>query len=273
MSTEIVNAPQTAIAGPAQRPTLVQFFQKNLAGQLAMALPRHLTPDRMTRVVLTAVRTVPNLGKCSQESFAGAVMSLAQLGLEPNTPLGHAYLIPRDSHKRGWEVTTIIGYQGYLELARRSGIVKTIYAHVVREGDHFEYELGIHKRLEHRPKAPLDAKITHVYSVAHIEGSEPLFEVLTFAEVEKRRKIGASGRGNSTPWDQHWEAMAKKSAIRAIWPWLPKSAEMAQAAEIDDEGGREIVIDSTPIAASAVDRLNAALAGETVEAQDDEVQP
>jgi recombination protein RecT len=269
-----IQQPTTALA-TGGRQDLAGFFAKSLAPQLAVALPRHLTPDRMTRVCLTAIRTVKNLDKCTPASFAGEIMKLAQLGLEPNTPLGHAYLIPRQN-KGAWECTSILGYQGYLELARRSGSVKSIYAHVVRKGDEFEYELGLHKKLVHRPKAGPEAPTTHVYCVAHVEGAEPIFEVLTFAEVERRRKIGASGRGTSTPWDAHPEAMAKKSAVRALWPWLPKSAEMAAAVELDAD--ERPVFDSitSRASASAVDALNAAITGGSsepaayIEAGDDE---
>jgi recombination protein RecT len=263
-----------AITTTAQAPTgdtLAKFFQHAIAPQLAVALPKHLTADRMARVCLTALRVVPNLARCSQASFAGEIMKLGQLGLEPNTPLGHAYLIPRNG-KNGWEVTTIIGYQGYLELARRSGLVRSIYAHVVREGDEFEYELGLHKKLEHRPRSGPEAKVTHVYSVAHLDDSEPLFEVLTFAEVEKRRKIGASGSGKSTPWDAHWEAMAKKSAIRALWAWLPKSAEMADAVEADEDThaerrARQVVADegTTDGAVAFLEALSASSNSDAVE--------
>lgn len=215
-----------------------------LGPQIARALPRHLTPDRMARVVLTALRTTKNLAKCDQVSFAGCIMNLAQIGLEPNTPLGHAWLIPRRNKAGGYECTTIIGYQGYLELARRSGLTSAPYAHVVREGDEFVYELGLERKLIHRPKAGnATAPITHAYAVAPIAGGDPVFVVLDASEIEVRRKRGASGNNYSTPWDTDYTAMALKSAVRALWPWLPKSAEMALAASLDDDTDRRLDAD------------------------------
>ncbi len=205
---------------------------ESMRGQIERALPAHVTADRMTRILLTAIRKNPDLGRCSRESMLAAVMDLSSIGLEPNSPLGHAYLIPRNG-KHGWEVTTILGYQGLLDLARRSGSVRSIYAHVAREGDLFEYELGLRQDLRHRPTAKSSAPVTHAYAVAHLVGdADPIFVVLTRDEVEARRKRGANGPA----WRTDWEAMAKKSAIRALWPWLPRSAEMARAAELDDEG-------------------------------------
>ena len=256
----------TALAKQDRAQTLAKYLDETLRDQIAVALPKHLPPDRMVRVALTALRTVPKLAQCSQVSFAGAIMTLAQLGLEPNTPLGHAYLIPRNDKKRGLEVTVIIGYQGYLELARRSGLVKSIYAHDVCEGDAFEYELGLHPRLYHVPCGE-GKTLTHAYAVAKIEGGDPVFSVLTLAEIEARRKRGASGQGYSTPWDSDYAAMAMKSAVRALWPWLPKSAEMARAADVDADRPEDIAaaVERAESHASFVGGLNAAIDAATGE--------
>ena len=62
--------------------------------QIQKALPSVLTGERFTRMVLTAMSTNPQLTQCTPKSFLGAMMQAAQLGVEPNTPLGQAYLIP-----------------------------------------------------------------------------------------------------------------------------------------------------------------------------------
>lgn len=229
--------------------TLVSALQK-MGPEIARALPKHITPDRMARVCLTALRTTPKLASCTQESFLGAILACAQLGLEPNSPLGHAYLVPYEDYKR--KVTTcqlIIGYQGMIELAYRSGRVTSVAAHVVRQGDHFVYELGLRPKLEHRPSEDADREqrpITHAYAVAQIKDGEPISWVLSFPQIEARRNRGASGRkyGNGdrvkTPWDTDYEAMALKSAVRALFKWIPKSPELANAEQIEDasENGR-----------------------------------
>ena len=73
--------------------TVAEFFQAN-KNSMAAVLPRHINPERMLKIALHAVRAVPQLMECTTESLMGAVMTCAQLGLEPNTVLGHAYLIP-----------------------------------------------------------------------------------------------------------------------------------------------------------------------------------
>lgn len=204
------------------------FLMKTLAPQIRTALPKHLDGDRMARVALTAVRTTPKLAQCDRWSFAACIIQSAQLGLEVNTPLGHAYLIPRKG-----QVTLQLGYQGMIELARRSGQVSTIFAYTVHAGDTFEYELGLDPKLRHIPGegAREAGNMSHVYAVAALKGSEHdrQFVVLTKAEVEARKARGAGGPA----WRTDYLAMAKKTAVRALFTWLPKSPEMARATIVD----------------------------------------
>lgn len=204
--------------------------------EMAKALPKHISADRMMRIATTALRTNPKLGECSQFSFLGCVLSAAQLGLEVNTPLGHAYLIPRNS-KTGMECTLQVGYQGYLDLARRSGEVASIYAEAVYPGDIFDYERGLNPSLKHKPSEAdgrEEQRLSHVYAVAKLKSGESIFTVLTRGQVEKYRKRGASGSNAKTPWDTDYEAMAKKTAVRRLFTWIPKSAEVASMVAIDE---------------------------------------
>lgn len=214
--------------------------------QMARALPKHVTPDRMARVTLTALRTTPKLSNVTPQSFLACVMTLSQLGLEPNTPLGLAYLIPRWSSKaRADECTVIIGYQGMIELARRSGQLRSITATAVYQGDAFDIEYGLEPKLRHVPdfSAPRDAStLSGAYAVARVKDSdEPIFVFVPRVEIESARKRGASGRSGkdgrpiSTPWDTDYEAMSLKTAVRRLFRWLPKSIEMATALAADEQ--------------------------------------
>jgi recombination protein RecT len=190
----------------------------------------------MSRIALTALNSTPKLAQCTAESFLGCILQAAQLGLEVNTPLGHAYLIPFEDRKRGVVICQlIVGYQGQLDLARRSGMIKAIYAYPVYEGDVFSWTLGLSPDIKHSPMAdPGDKprRMTHVYAVARLEGGEPIFTVLTHADVLRyKARSKASGSG---PWISDFEAMALKTAIRRLYRWLPKSTEMALAHNVDE---------------------------------------
>lgn len=246
-SGQIVPRTQTAAAAVAHKPgqKLAGLVMK-MTPELVRALPRHINPDRMSRIVLTALRVNPKLGECTDASFLGSVLTAAQLGLEVNTPLGHAYLIPfKASFKVGREWASelrcqlLIGYQGMIELARRSGLVTSLFAYAVHDGDRFTYKLGLHPDVEHIPSddpGREERPITHVYAVAHQKDGPPIFEVLTWAEVMLRRNRSKSK--DDGPWITDTKAMALKTAVRKLWRWLPKSTEMQRAASVEavDDG-------------------------------------
>lgn len=234
---------------------------EGMKGEIARALPKHVSPDRMARIVTTAIRTTPRLALSEPVSFVGCVLTLAQLGLEPNTPMGLAYLIPRNNRRRNCvETTIIIGYQGFQDLARRSGMVSGIFAHPVFEADHFRWSLGTDPRIEHEPtdKSRTDQKLVRAaYAVARIRDADPIAEVLTRAQIDARRARSASG--DDGPWVTDTIAMIRKTAIRALYPYIPKSAEMAQAQTVDEaaERGRSIATVADGVAAEVLDRLGA----------------
>ena len=206
--------------------------------QMALALPKHITADRLARVALTEVRKNPTLAKCDQHSFLGAVMQCAQLGLEPGGVMGQAYLIPFENRKAGrTEVQFIVGYRGMIDLARRSGQIVSIEARPVYEGDQFHVQLGLDSQLTHipdfdNPNRVDPNKLRFVYAVAKLKDGGVQFDVMSRREVEAVR--AQSRAANSGPWVSHFEAMALKTVTRRLFKWLPISVELASAIEQDE---------------------------------------
>lgn len=200
--------------------------------QIELALPRHMTPERLLRIALTEVRRNEKLASCSQASLLGAIFQCAQLGLEPGGSLGHAYLVPFGS-----EVQFQIGYRGMIDLARRSGQIESIEAHAVYEGDQFECELGLISDLKHvpdwdNPNRTDGAKLRFVYAVARLKDGGRQFEVMSRREVDAIRKRSRSG--GSGPWATDYQAMALKTVVRRLFKWLPISIEMSRAVGLDE---------------------------------------
>lgn len=222
--------------------TIEQMMSSSsIKNQLALAMPKHLTADRLARIATTEMRKVPKLAQCDQVSFLGAIMQCAQLGLEPGSALGHAYLIPFNKNKKvngKWvvdhvEVQFIIGYRGMIDLARRSGQIISISAHTVYENDKFSYELGLHEDLIHKPADRERGKMIYVYAVARLKDGGVQFEVMSKFDVDLIRaqsKAGADG-----PWATHYDEMAKKTVIRRLFKYLPVSIEMTQAVIADEK--------------------------------------
>jgi recombination protein RecT len=216
--------------------TLLQrLAAPNMQAQIAKALPKHVTVDRIVRIVMTALNTTRDLAECTPESFFGCVMQAAQLGLEVNTPLGHAYLIPRRI-KGTLTCTLIVGYQGMIDLALRSDKVVKIWTRTVHEGDEFEVHYGLTENIIHKPSKQagrLARPLEWVYCVAELSNGAKVFEVLSAEEVDARRARGGAG-DNFSPWKTDYDAMARKSSVRALFKWLPKTSEMALAESMED---------------------------------------
>jgi recombination protein RecT len=233
------------VAQTARKTLAQQVNDQAFLAEIKRALPTHIKPEKMARIILTALRTTRDLDKTTPETFFGCVMQAAQLGLDVNTPNGHAYLIPRRNNKAGtMECTLIVGYQGMIELALRSGKVEKIWTRVVRDGDHFKVKYGLEEDIEHEPAIDGDREtrpITYVYAVAALSTGGKVFEVLSAAQIGERRKRSAAG--SSGPWQTDYEAMARKTAVRSLFKWVPKSSELAIAEQLEqraDEGRSQL---------------------------------
>lgn len=241
---------------PANRnnttPSVVAEKQNNLVrliqqfeSQIKLALPAHLTPSRITRIIVTEIRKNPLLAECDQASLFGAIIQTAQLGLEPGSGLGQAYLIPYRNGTTGrYECQFITGYQGMVDLAERSGQV-TVEAHCVYQKDKFEVQLGTDAWIKHEPYfGEIDANghltasepgpLIATYAVARYKDGRYKFRILPLHEIEKARKSSQVGRQNKGPWRDFYDEMAKKTAIRRLFKLLPKSPEILRVQELED---------------------------------------
>lgn len=228
---------QTPAAQAAEPKTIMAMMANdNVKKQMALAMPKHLTADRLMRIAMTEVRKVPALGKCNVQSFMGAIMQCAQLGLEPGSALGHAYLLPFGSGKAADGLPNcqlIIGYRGFIDLARRSGQIISLTARAVYANDTFSYSYGLDETLEHVPASGERGDFTHVYAVAKLKGGGIQFEVMSKSDVLKVK--ASSKAGSNGPWVSHFDEMAKKSAIRRLFKYLPVSIEVTQSVILDEK--------------------------------------
>lgn len=195
---------------------------------LAATLPRHISPARMIRVVLSAMQGTPKLLECTPNSVLLSIMRAASMGLEPDGgPLGQGYLVPY-----GNTCQFIPGYRGLVKLARNSGEVADVWAEVIYEKDDFKYTLGLNPDLTHvRFDGGDPGEMTHAYAVARFRDGERKFVVLNKREIEKIRD--KSPAKNSGPWVEWPAEMWKKTAVRRLSKLLPLSVEQQAAFESD----------------------------------------
>jgi recombination protein RecT len=191
-------------------------------------LPKHCTAERMSRVALGAIRQTPALAKCTPASLVNAVMQAAALGLEVNDGTGRAYLVPYKD-----EATLIVGYRGLLELAYRSGAIKSVTVREVYDGDRFVLSFGLEEKCEHVPGDSTDpAAITHVYAIIRYKDGGHHLEVMTRAQVDDIRK--RSRAGQSGPWVTDYAMMSRKTVLRRALRYAPISVELQQAISVDE---------------------------------------
>lgn len=258
-----------AVEKAQQQPQTIAQFIEQMKGEMARALPKHLNPDRLARIALTEVRRTPRLAQCTQPSFGGALMTCAQLGLEPGVT-GEAYLIPRKNGRLSraagrdvYEVQLTIGYQGMAKLFWQSPLAKSLDAQAVYENDDFEYEYGLNPALRHRPSLQERGDAIAYYSVATLVNGGFAFIVLSRSDVEKIRIRSNAGTGDrDSPWKTDYDEMSKKTCLRRMFKLLPKSPELARALS-QDEGVR------TDWAEDAIDVTPDYVAGEVVSDNDD----
>lgn len=223
---------------PTQRKQdTVRGLLKSMEGEIKNALPAYLPVEKFIRTALTAINSNPKLAECTQDSLLAAIMNSAQLGLEFNTPLGEAYLIPYKNKKTG--ITTVnfqLGYQGLLKLAYNTGQFKRITAREVKENEDFDINYGTGE-ISHKPCLTGDSgDVIGYYAIYQTkDGGQDVF-YFSKADAEKYGETFSQSY-NSGPWKTNFDAMAKKSALIQVLKYAPKAIEsqtLVQATNFDN---------------------------------------
>lgn len=222
---------------------------QSMENQFKRALPEQVGVQRFVRIAITVVRTNPFLMKCEGMSIVAALMQSAQLGLEPNTPLGEAYLIPYKNKrvvdgKEVWvdEAQFQLGYKGLISLALRTGEYKAIYAHEVYQNDEFEYSYGLNKNLHHIPSDEPVGEPVKYYAVYHLKNGGYDFVVWSRTRIVNHSKkySKAVQKGWTSPWSTDFDGMAKKTVLKEVLKYAPKSIEFAKQLSADETIKREV---------------------------------
>lgn len=228
----ITKAEQTE--GKLKKSMSIVDMIKVLEPEIKKALPSVMTPERFMRMALSAINNTPKLAECTQISFLAALMNAAQLGLEPNTPLGQAYLIPYNN-KGTMECQFQIGYKGIIELVYRNELVQTISAQVVYENDQFEYELGLNARLYHKPALKDRGEAVLFYALFKLANGGYGFEVMSKEDIDLfAMKHSKAFTSEYSPWKSEYEEMAKKTVIKRVLKYAPIKAELRRAFTLDE---------------------------------------
>lgn len=220
-------------AAKAEKKTM-QAYIKAMEPAIKKALPSVITPERFTRMVLSALSSTPKLAECSPQSFLAAMMTAAQLGVEPNTALGQAYLLPYRNHGQ-MECQFQLGYKGLIDLAYRSGEVSVIQAHTVYENDVFEYELGMDPKLRHVPAKADRGESVAYYAMFKTKDGGYGFEVMSVDDVQRHAQRYSKSYGSgSSPWRSNFDEMAKKTVLKRALKYAPLKSDFVRGVAQDE---------------------------------------
>ena len=204
---------------------------------MSMVIPKHITPERIIQIATTVITRNPDIAKCTTSSLIGAVLQSAILGLDPTPQLGQCYFVPYWNSKiKKYEVQFMIGYQGYLELARRSGQIESVSAYVVYEKDEFEVELGLEPKLKHKPNFTVVDRGQPVaaYAIWKYKDGGYYFEVMTKEEILKAKAVSKAAESPYSPWNTFEEEMWRKTVIRRSRKYVPVNVEIQKAILTDE---------------------------------------
>lgn len=233
--------------------------------EIAKALSDPEKAERFARIAMTTLRKSQQLMRCDPASIMSALMHCASFDMEPDAR-GLVWLVPYKS-----ECQFQLGYKGMIELALRSGMVKSIFAEVVyraeAEAGLFHFQGGTRRSITHdrdilRPELR-QGEIIAAYAVAEMSNGTVVSELIDRAYIDKRKNASQGAKSSYSPWTQWEEEMIKKTAIKALCKTLPQSVEklhMAIALE-DEQDSKHVVIDTTATEASKLEKL---VMGETV---------
>jgi len=226
--------------------TPVQTFQNQLKGyegNIRDLLAIHGMTEREFMVVtLNSIKKVPKLLECDRKTLIAAILTSAELGLPPNTPLGLSYILPYNRKvKVGNQWTHVLeaqwqpGYQGLLEVVLRNPRVESIDSGIVYSNETWVFNKGLRDPFSHTPLPPSKrGEPVGAYAIAWLKDSvKPKVVFLYKEEIDMFKKISQGANSEYSPWNSDEKDPAKwmwrKTCIKQLIKELPKTKEMARA--------------------------------------------
>jgi phage RecT family recombinase len=258
------------------------------SSELFRALPSHIPPERFKRNLINALMQNPDMLKYDARLVYREVSKAAALGLLLDPQLGEAYIVPVWNAKGGRQEPQLrVGYRGIIKLGRQSGEISSIYAHEVHENDEIECDLGVDKRLVHKPLLFGDrGRVVGYYAVVKFKDGETDFEPMTLAQIHAIRdksdgwRAFQAGKIKSTPWSTDEGEMAKKTVIKRLCKRIPQSPDLATALNLDNDAPAietariiDLKADRRPTPRTIGARLDAFASDATDEIPDDAGNP
>ena len=207
-------------------PITIESWLESKREELFGLLPGNIQKERFLRNIIMQIKMNDGLKNCSISSIAKACVQASTLGLDIGV-LGSAYLVPYGS-----DAQLAIGYQGYIDLAYRSGM-QALRTGIVRELDSYKatHEDFVH---EYDPFGTDQERgpVVGVYAIVVLPSGVSYSELMSVSEIDQIRS--GSRSANSPAWRDHWGEMAKKVVIRRALKRAPMSTETKEIIQSSD---------------------------------------
>jgi len=202
------------------------------------ALGTQRMAEHFTRIALSLVKATPKLGQCDGMTLLASLMQSAQLKLYPGIGLGQSYIIPYyNSRTQSYDAQFQIGYQGYIDLFYRHQLAKELYVEEVRANDKFKLKLGTDRFIDHEPKTDGErGDIIGYYAIAKLLSGASNFCYMSIEDCNnwKLRYAKPDKNGKRGVWETDFDAMAKKTCIKQVLKYMPKSIEIMNIIDADE---------------------------------------
>jgi recombination protein RecT len=223
----------------------VQFFawfdSPNIRKAISGLLPvtPGLTPDkavdRFKAVIWTCIRDTPKLLQCTFDSLTCAALEAIRLGMEPGSAEGLCYLIPRFISGQ-WVANLEMGYHGCVKALYQNEMVALVDADVVHGNDKFEYAKGLNSVLNHVPAFEDRGDRIGAWAMVKLTTGEAIFDYMPESEIQAIR-LGVRGTDSAySPWTKYPAQMSKKTVLKRVAKYAPKSTTARRMIALDDQG-------------------------------------
>lgn len=270
MTSELLKAVATGQEKRQSPVAAFSSFMDKLKPQMALALPKHMTADRMTRLALTAFSTSEALQRCTTKSIAASIMTAGQLGLEPGVN-GAGFLVPY-----GTTCTFVPGWKGLVDLVSRSGR-GTVFTGVIFKDQEYTFIDGAKRDLIIHNETDLDnpEDITHAYAIGWVkDATMPIIELWRVSKIKKHRdKYNKQGVKHYSFRD--WEMYCRKIPLLQVIKYMPCSIEVANAVALSEaaDRGRGATIEGGFVVEEDAPEVVDKQTGEITHPQPDHKQP
>lgn len=198
------------------------FSNESLIKQLSSQLS--ISPQAFTSSVLSVVNNNSYLRNADPASIYGAAMVAASMNLQVNPSLGECAIIPYGRQAQFQVMTS-----GLVQLAMRSGVIKSLINEVVYDGQLIKKNKfkGIYEFDEDAKTS--DKVIGYMAYMETVEGFEKTL-YMTVDEVKAHaKKFSKTFQKGGGIWVENFDAMAKKTVLKQLLSkWSPKSVAPAR---------------------------------------------